>query len=69
MSNNRYQDVPSDESRLPHREPQAPRSIPLSEIQRDKTGGGDRAGNQSYGGNASNSRMRSRDIPVPPPEN
>ena len=40
MSDRGYQDVPSREGNLPNTEPQAPRSIPLSEIQRDKTGGG-----------------------------
>ena len=69
MSDRGYQDVPSREGNLPNTEPQAPRSIPLTEIQRDKTGGGDRAGNQSYNGDAANSRMRSRDIPVCPPQN
>ena len=69
MSDRVYQDVPSREGNLPNTEPQAPRSIPLSEIQKDKTGGGDRAGNQSYNGSAANSRMRTRERPIDPPQN
>ena len=60
MSNRGYQDVPSREGNLPNTEPQAPRSIPLSEVERDRTGGGNRAGNQPYNGDASSSRMRGR---------
>jgi hypothetical protein len=61
--NGPYQDVPSRESALPNTEPQAPRSIPLSEV------GDDRAGNKPYNGDASSSRMRGRggSCPVPPP--
>ena len=56
------QDVPSRESALPNTEPQAPRSIPLSQV------GDDRAGNKPYNGDASSSRMRGRSgNAVPPP--
>lgn len=58
---NGLQDVPSREAKLPNTEPQAPRSIPLSEV------GDDRAGNKPYNGDASSSRMRTRNAPVPPP--
>ena len=59
---NALQDVPSRESALPNTEPQAPRSIPLSQV------GDDRAGNVPYNGDASNSRMKTRSCPVDAPK-
>jgi hypothetical protein len=59
---NRFQDVPSRESALPNTEPQAPRSIPLTQV------GDDRSGNVPYSGDASNSRMRTRCSPVDAPK-
>lgn len=62
MPKNNLQDVPSFEGQLPNREPQAPRSIPLSQV------GDTRAGNAPYNGDTANSRMRSRCTPVDPPK-
>jgi hypothetical protein len=69
MSDNKYKDVASREGNLPNTAPQAPRCIPLSEVESDRTGGGNRAGNQPYNGDASSSRMRGRggnSAPPPP---
>jgi hypothetical protein len=69
---NRYQDVPSFDGEILGRTesvPQAPRVVPLSEVEANKSGGGNRGGNQPLNGDASSSRMRGRsgNATVPPP--